>query len=60
MKKLYYGQYNVGNAKYIVTFVDETHLHKDGSLQYGIKTFTNKQLFNQFIIALHKDGYKER
>lgn len=57
--KEYYLMNNVGHAKYTVNFHDGVKTNKDGSLQYDIKIFKNKDDLATFVKELHNKGYKE-
>ena len=58
--KVFYTQYNIGKAKYVVNYYDGFEKHKDGSPFFNIKIFKNKNKMNEFIEDLKSDGYKER
>jgi len=58
--KQYYIQYNIGKAKYCVSFHNGIDKHKDGSDFYAIAIFHNKQKMNTFINKLKKDNYIEK
>ena len=58
--KLYYIQYNVGRAKYLISFHDGQKQHNDGSDFYDIRIFKNKPSLNSFVKGLINTGYKER
>jgi len=60
MRKVYYIQYGVGKAKYLVSFHDGVQKHKDGSNFYGIRIFHNKKDLAKFEQGLLKENYKER
>lgn len=55
--KTFTTQYNIGKAKYCICPNDGVKKHKDGSDFIGILTFTNKQVFENMIKILKKDGY---
>lgn len=57
--KMFYVQYNIGKAKYVVNHHDGSKKHKDGSDFFDISIFRNKKSLNEFIKKLHTDGYKE-
>ncbi len=42
-------QYNIGKAKYLVSYYNGIKKHKDGSEFYDIVIFKNKKKLNQFI-----------
>lgn len=58
--KLYYIQYNIGRAKYVVNYHNGEKAHKDGSPFYDIGIYHNKKQFNAFIKKLELDGYNYR
>lgn len=58
MKK-YRVQYNIGKAKYVVSYSDSTNQHEDGSIFFDIKIFKNKKALSAFISDLTKQGYIE-
>lgn len=55
--KTYYEQDNIGKVKYTVSFHDGVDTFKDGSPFFGIRTFSNKKLKDEFIAKLVKEGY---
>ncbi len=59
-KKVYYIQYNVGKAKYVVNFHDGEKTHKDGSPFFDIHISKNKTDLNNFVSDLISKGYHER
>lgn len=58
--KTFYTQYNIGKAKYTVSFHDGISTHEDGSDFFDIVTFSNKKEFKAFINKLKKKNYVER
>ena len=58
--KLYYIQYNVGKAKYVVNYYDGKKEHKDGSDFYDISLFRNKKKMNDFVKNLLLQNYKQK
>ena len=59
-EKVYYLQFRIGKAKYVVNYYDGKAKHKDGSKFYGIYIFKNKKDLGNCIENLRKQGYKER
>lgn len=57
MTKKYYVQYNIGHAKYCVSYHDGVSTHRDGSAFYGIAIFKNKKALAQKEKALLSEGY---
>jgi hypothetical protein len=53
-------QYNIGKAKYCISFHDGIQKHKDGSDFYGIKIFSNKKKFEREIKTMEKQGYRPK
>ena len=60
MKKVYYIQYGIGKAKYVVNFHDGIQKHKDGSNFYNIRIFHNKKDMVKFEKGLLRENYRER
>lgn len=58
--KLFYEQFNVGKAKYLVKFHDGVSKHNDGSNFWDIRIFSNVKAKNQFIKELQAQGYVYR
>jgi len=58
--KNYNIKYNVGKAKYLVSFHDGIKKHNDGSDFYDVKIFKNKIKLNQFIKELTSLNYKQQ
>ena len=60
-KKRFSVQYNVGTAKYVVSYHKggADNKHKDGSDFFDIKLFNNKKEFEQFKKQLLSEGYLE-
>lgn len=48
----YHIQYNVGKAKYVVSYHKKGNYHKDGSDFYDIRLFKNKKSMERFIKTL--------
>lgn len=44
--------YNVGKAKYLVSYSDGTKKHKDGSEFFDIEIFKSKKAMNEFLKKL--------
>jgi len=42
-------QYNIGKAKYVVSYYDGIKKHRDGSEFWDIKIFNNKKEMSKFI-----------
>lgn len=59
-EKIFYIQYGVGKAKYVVNFHNGVSKHKDGSDFYDIRIFKNKDSLEKFRQQLLKTGYTER
>ena len=57
--KRFYTQYNVGKAKYTVSFHDGESKHSDGSDFFDIAIFKNKKKLTKFIEDLQHNGYIE-
>lgn len=57
MKK-YTIQYNVGRAKYLVSFHDGVSKHSDDSEFFDIRIFKNKPSLTAFINQLTTQGYE--
>jgi len=49
MEIKYYEQYNVGKAKYVVSYSNGTKKHNDGSEFWDIAIFKSKKAKNEFI-----------
>lgn len=49
--------FNVGKAKYLISYHDGIKKYSDGSAFYDIKSFKNKREFNEFVKNLEKKGY---
>jgi hypothetical protein len=49
--------YNVGKAKYLVSFHNGENFHNDGSKFFDAKIFKNKQKMFAFTKELLKQGY---
>ena len=60
MKKVFYTQSNIGNAKYVVNFHDGIKKYDDGSNFFDIAIFKNKKKLNDFVNDLIKNGYSSR
>ena len=52
-------QYNIGRAKYLVSYHDGVKKHNDGSEFFDIAIFKNKKLLNAFVRNLENNGYTE-
>jgi len=57
--KTYHIQYNIGKARYVVSFHDGHKTHPDGSPFFDIAIFTNKRGLLKAIDRLEKQGYRE-
>jgi putative NIF3 family GTP cyclohydrolase 1 type 2 len=55
--KLYYIQFNIGKAKYVISYHNGIDKHKDGSNFYGIRIFHNKKKLADFEKQLLNSGY---
>lgn len=55
----YYIQYNIGKARYVLSYTDGTK-HSDGSTFYAIKIYKNKVDLNKAIKDMKAQGYTER
>jgi len=55
--KVYYIQYNIGHAKYVVSYHNGHKTHTDGSIFYDIEIFKNKVALNSFVSELNRQGY---
>jgi hypothetical protein len=55
--KTFYIQYNIGKAKYVVSFHDGIKKNKDNSDFFDIKLFRNKIKLNTFVRELQAQGY---
>ena len=60
MKKKFYIMYNIGKAKYVISFYNGVKTHSDGSPFYDIKIFQNKKNLESFKKQLIQEGYSER
>jgi hypothetical protein len=58
--KVFYIQYRIGHAKYLVNFHDGIKKHPDGSDFFDIAIFKNKKKLQDFIDNLQNNGYGER
>ena len=56
--KTYNIEFNIGRAKYLVSFCTGESFYPDGSLFIDIRIFSNKVKMNSFIRELTKLGYK--
>jgi hypothetical protein len=59
-QKEFYIQYNIGKAKYVVSYHDGIKKHSDESNFFDIKIFKNKKLLNVFVNELKSEGYIEK
>ena len=57
--KEYHVDYNIWKTKYLVSFHDWISKHKDGSLFFDVRLFTNKKDLNTFTKELHEQQYTE-
>ena len=53
-------QYNIGKAKYVVSYYDGAKKHPDGSPFFDITIFKNKIKLNKFTKNLIEKGYIEK
>jgi hypothetical protein len=58
-KKRFDEMYNVGRAKYVVSFHDGVKKHNDGSDFFDLRTFKNKKDLEAFKKELLSNGYLE-
>lgn len=58
--KSYLIQYNLGKARYAVSFHNGDKKHDDGSDFYDLRIFKNKKALNLFIVSLKNNGYIEQ
>ena len=58
--KVYYMQYNVGKAKYVISHWNGIKQHNDGSPSYDITICSNKRECTKVISDLKKLGYVEK
>jgi hypothetical protein len=49
--------YNVGRAKYLVSYHNGEKFYQDGSPFFDLAIFSNKRNFNKFIKELIEQGY---
>lgn len=52
--------YNVGKAKYVISYHDGIKKYPDNSEFFDLRIFKNKKIFNDFISSLLKSGYVQR
>ena len=52
-------KYNIGKAKYTVSFFNGNNFHKDGSKFWDITTFKNLRALADFTNNLEEQGYKQ-
>lgn len=57
MKKAFVVQYNIGRAKYAVSYHNGEKTHPDGSPFYDIALFRNMKKLNEFTRQLTEQGY---
>jgi len=60
MKNNYHLGFNIGKAKYVVSFHNGIKTHNDGSPFYDIEIFSNRNKVDSFIATLSKKGYIEK
>lgn len=58
--KIFNLKFNVGSAKYLVSYHNGEKLHRDGSKFFDIAIFKNKKKLNDFIKELKDIGYVEQ
>ena len=54
---MFYIQYRVGKAKYVVNYHDGIKKHGDGSRFFDIRIFRNQKSLGVFIAELENNGY---
>jgi hypothetical protein len=54
----YHIQYNIGKAKYCLSFHDGVKTHRDGSEFWDLKIFSNKKKMGKEIKEMEKQGYR--
>lgn len=59
-KRVFYTQYGIGKARYVVNFHDGVKTHKDNSPFFDIEIFSNKKDLQKFVRGLLKNDYLER
>jgi hypothetical protein len=57
--KLFRLKYNIGKAKYVVSYHDGIKTHKDGSPFFDIEIFKSQKKCNTFIAELRTQGYNQ-
>lgn len=57
MKKTFGISYNVGKAKYVVSFHDGSKKNKDGSPFFDMRLFKSRKALTEFANELKKAGY---
>jgi len=55
--KTFYTQYNIGKAKYVVSYHDGKSTHPDGSPFFDIAIFKNKKKLKTFTDNLKSIGF---
>lgn len=58
--KIFNLKFNVGSAKYLVSYHNGEKFHPDGSEFFDIAIFKNKKKLNEFIKELKDIGYVEQ
>lgn len=59
MEKVFNRMFNVGKAKYVLSYHDGKSKHPNGSDFFAIAIFKNKKKLKQFTNQLLADGYVE-
>ena len=57
MSKVFKEYFNVGSARYCISYHDGKKMHADGSKMFDIRLFNNGKSRDKFIRDLVKDGY---
>lgn len=60
MKKQFYKMYNIGKAKYVISYHDGVKTHNDGSPFFDISIFKSIKKMEEFKKSLIKKGYYDR
>ena len=56
-KKVMKQEFNIGRAKYVISYHDGISTHRDGSPFYGIRIFHNVRKFRTAIREMKQEGY---
>jgi hypothetical protein len=57
--KIFNVRYNIGKARYVISYHDGIKTHNDGSRFYDLCIFKNKKNLNKYITFLKSTGYIE-